>query len=962
MSNINILWPLVVIWSIITIVPAAGALQLDSVNPDSGKMGEGLEVTLTGSDFDLNTRVSLSLDTMNRGLQVGSLDLSGVRAEKLALEGNRAYVADMSILQIVDLADPAAPSFLGEMDTGTQIYGIDATGSMVFIRNGDGLLIIDVSVPADPVLLSSLDLSIMGWTGAVKVAGNHLYVCGDGLQIVDISDPADPFLVSSVDAGIESRDLAIRGDWAYFIYYRNLHSSDAHSMNDICGLRIVDISDPANPSPRGVVEQGYTSGWQSLDVSDNLAVVGEGNMGGGCYVINLNDLLSPTMVGTITENEVADVLLSHTTAYVRMLFDGQIQIFDLSDPQSPQQVGSIDTASTISTPSSLALTEDLLVSLTYAYPSGLKVYDVSRARFPSTLGRLSDIPYTDEIVVQDSLAYLANSRGLLVIDVSWPSHPAAIGSIDTVDGGDKSIVVKDGIAYLADTNGLHIIDVSIPSSPVLLSTLGMAGQGAGIALSGNRLYMTGGQSGLQIIDVTDPAAPALINSLPLQGLTDRVAVSGSTVYVTAGCLSIPPGPELYRSLQIIDVSDPAAAQMVGSLELVSCPNDLVVSEGLAYVADAGISVIDVSDPTQPNLVASLATESFRTLDIALSGQNLYGAFWGEGLQAIDLQDPARPVTVGEVEGLGSVARVAVAGELAYVADESGFSVTVLPLPVELGDISVDSASSITVILPEPPVAGFYNVRVFNNNDSDILLGGVFFSEDTPPVPNLDPIVGDWDGDGSVNPGFFDDGIFSLDMDNDGQFDSMVAFGQADDRPVVGDWDGDGRDDLGVFRPAETMFYLDVDSDGVADIMVGMGRTSDLPLAGDWDGDGTDDIGLFRSSTRQYFMDFDEDGITDRDGTIGSKDDLPLVGDWDGDGIDSIGVYRPDIGRFYLDDDGDGLHDHALSYGSRTDIPLTGEWNGDGITDVGFFRPGENGFYLDHDFDAVTDEVILYSAE
>jgi len=60
------------------------------------------------------------------------------------------------------------------------------------------------------------------------------------------------------------------------------------------------------------------------------------------------------------------------------------------------------------------------------------------------------------------------SSGLQVIDVSNPSSPVLIGSVDT-PGFARGVTVTGDTAYVADwSNGLQVIDVSNPSSPVLI--------------------------------------------------------------------------------------------------------------------------------------------------------------------------------------------------------------------------------------------------------------------------------------------------------------------------------------------------------------------------------------------------------------------------------------------------------------------------------------------------------------
>ena len=52
-------------------------MKIDSVYPTLGLLGQDLEVTLKGSGFDANTRVSMYLDSGNKRAIIGSVDTPG---------------------------------------------------------------------------------------------------------------------------------------------------------------------------------------------------------------------------------------------------------------------------------------------------------------------------------------------------------------------------------------------------------------------------------------------------------------------------------------------------------------------------------------------------------------------------------------------------------------------------------------------------------------------------------------------------------------------------------------------------------------------------------------------------------------------------------------------------------------------------------------------------------------------
>jgi hypothetical protein len=218
-----------------------------------------------------------------------------------------------------------------------------------------------------------------------------------------------------------------------------------------------------------------------------------------------------------------------------------------------------------------------------------------------------------------------------------------------------------------------------------------------------------------------------------------------------------------------------------------------------------------------------------------------------------------------------------------------------------------------------------------------------------------PVSGDWDGDGRAEVGTWRPGDrrFRLDIDADGRWDGAVGgdrlsapFGVATDLPLVGDWNGDGRAELGYWRPQTRRFSLDSNGNGRWDGTSGgdtltpaFGLSADLPVSGDWSGDGLDEIGTWRPSDRRFRLDTNGngrwDGVAGGDtltAAFGLATDLPVTGDWDGDGSPEVGFRRPGTRRFQLDTNGNDRWDGPTqgdwtsdSFGSSGDRPVVGPW-------------------------------------
>lgn len=92
-----------------------------------------------------------------------------------------------------------------------------------------------------------------------------------------------------------------------------------------------------------------------------------------------------------------------------------------------------------------------------------------------------------------------------------------------------------------------------------------------------------------------------------------------------------------------------------------------VSGNYAYVSlGLELTILDISDPHQPKRQAELVL-SAEAVDIAVAGSILYAATVADGLQIIDVSDPATPVVIGVDSADAFVNGVQVAGATAYVS-------------------------------------------------------------------------------------------------------------------------------------------------------------------------------------------------------------------------------------------------------------------------------------------------------
>ncbi len=191
-----------------------------------------------------------------------------------------------------------------------------------------------------------------------------------------------------------------------------------------------------------------------------------------------------------------------------------------------------------------------------------------------------------------------------------------------------------------------------------------------------------------------------------------------------------------------------------------------------------------------------------------------------------------------------------------------------------------------------------------------------------------PLVGDWDGDGDDDPGWFRDGRVALRRTSpSGSWVQRFRYGAAGDVAVVGDWDGDGDDDLGVFRAGRWLLRTGL-TGGAPTSTVRFGRAGDRPVVGSWSGRRTG-IGVVRGRTWLLRRSVSSGPATTRF-RYGKVGDIPVVGSWNGGRRTGVGVERD--GTWLLRNRRSaGPAGLVVTYGVAADRAVVGDWDGDGAS-------------------------------
>jgi hypothetical protein len=255
--------------------------------------------------------------------------LKAESAEDIMIDNLKAYVADYTMMKIIDVSNPTYPYELGSYDTigRANIYltTVAAKDSFAYVPwpfDTSWLRSIDVSDPPNPRFAA---VSICpGVPKDMVIVDTFLYVAANyRFFIFNISNPRQPRLVGSCNSLDMTGGLSIAGSYAYI----------ASSL----GWAIINIADPSNPSM--INSFSHPHGW-GIAVVDTLMYFAHGY--DSLIIWNVANPNAPYPISSISTRSLTyDVVVESGFAFVGTRYG--LEIFDVSDPQNPRDSGFYST-------------------------------------------------------------------------------------------------------------------------------------------------------------------------------------------------------------------------------------------------------------------------------------------------------------------------------------------------------------------------------------------------------------------------------------------------------------------------------------------------------------------------------------------------------------------------------------------------------------------------------------------
>lgn len=282
------------------------------------------------------------------------------------------------------------------------------------------------------------------------IVGFGIFVSGpdpnSGIHIVDVTDPQNPVLVTTITT-VPGFDVKVFQNFLYTV-----------SGNDFGQGSILDISDPTNPQVVGSFPTAH-----NITISDGYMYL----EGPGLRIFNLNATpTNPNLVRTVNTSDGHDATVVVNTLYDFHGFSGFTNVYDVTDPENPDLLTSINPPfSIINFHHSGWPTEDgrflfICNELATGSTADFTVWDISDLNNPTMVADFNDDTATvHNLVIIGNFAYTSYyNSGFRVFDVSNPREITVVDEFDTAPEPGGTFTGAFGVYPFAPSGNIYISD------------------------------------------------------------------------------------------------------------------------------------------------------------------------------------------------------------------------------------------------------------------------------------------------------------------------------------------------------------------------------------------------------------------------------------------------------------------------------------------------------------------------
>lgn len=406
-----------------------------------------------------------------------------------------AYCLGYETFHIVDASNPADPRLVGDEGADNYYGNLAVSGNTLVAPDYGGLDLYDLTDPAHPAPLSTLQ----GYSAyATSVDGSRMTYSSGGttLWMVDLADPSVPVLQGSLLTDNDMLDVALQGDSAFL------------AMGD-GGLSILNLAAPGGPTEVGRYRSGGAS---RVIVKGSYAYISSN----GITILDVSDPSCPVAVGVYPDIPGGNLAVEGNTLCVAS--GPTLILVDVTDPAAAKEVGRFVGKGDNSV---VAVLGDHAYVGYWYWPDSkridglefeaLRVVDISNPASPRQVGRFDPLygaVYAIGISGQNIVVLLKrwlNDSPMVILDVTSPENPVPLGTVQVPPG---LLAVGSSAAFVADYHGVRVVDLSDPAHPTTRANYPVEASPWGVAAEGTRACIADRQTGMTLLDASPCLHPA----------------------------------------------------------------------------------------------------------------------------------------------------------------------------------------------------------------------------------------------------------------------------------------------------------------------------------------------------------------------------------------------------------------------------------------------------------------------
>ncbi len=365
----------------------------------------------------------------------------------------------------------------------------------------------------------------------------------------------------------------------------------------------------------------------------------------GLEIFNLTTPSQPKQIGEIaTPGNAQGIVVHENTAYVAD-GDGGVVIIDVNQSNAPKLtkiIGGFEHVRCIHIANRNAYVVDV--------KQGLKIFSLKEllnGTNPQPIGAFYTTGAALDVSVDRNMIYLSDENlGFHILDFELVDIPAFAGIVRTLA---FDFDVADGYAYVASGN-FQIIDMRNRLEPEIISSIQTPGLATQVKYKDGYAYLTDQQSGLYIIDVHDRQEPKTIAVQPLLNGTvglDILEINGKGKFA---CVA-----NGKNGLQIISLKNPAAPEWLHHYDASGEAYGLDIvgtADGrrMAYIADgaAGLKIVEIKDAFNAVLTHHIPLDGIAA-DVRVENGHAFIAAAERGLLILDIENADNPRMVAHIQ-------------------------------------------------------------------------------------------------------------------------------------------------------------------------------------------------------------------------------------------------------------------------------------------------------------------------